>query len=272
MSWYDGDEAPAPAPTTGRRARRVDRAPARLGLRWRAGPRAVAGALVALALVGGAVALRTAAATPTGTTVDLPEPRAGASASSGSVAAAGRAGAEGSTGADRTAGALDGASDRAAADPVEAAPGVVVHVVGQVGSPGVVTLPVGSRVADAVTAAGGALPGADLSALNLAAVLADGAQVHVPLPGVVVAAPAGVGGDGAVAGSAGTADGVGGTVDLNSATEADLDALPGIGPVLAERIVRWRTDHGRFDSVDDLQQVSGIGPAAMERLRDLVRV
>lgn len=154
--------------------------------------------------------------------------------------------------------------------------GVVVHVVGQVGAPGVVTLPVGSRVADAVAAAGGALPGADLSALNLAAVLTDGAQVRVPAPGepATAGAPSTVGGavsttgDGAVAGTASGAS----PVDLNTATAAELDILPGIGPVLADRILGWRAEHGRFAAVDDLLQVSGIGPAVMDRLRDMVRV
>lgn len=135
------------------------------------------------------------------------------------------------------------------------APEVVVHVVGQVRSPGVVHLPPGSRVTDALDAAGGATAEADLAAVNLARVLADGEQVVVPGP-----QPAGALASGSD------------ELDLNSADEAALDALPGIGPVLAARIVAWRTEHGRFSSVEELAEVSGIGPALLDGLRPLVRV
>ncbi|WP_380174691.1 ComEA family DNA-binding protein [Kineococcus sp. DHX-1] len=140
---------------------------------------------------------------------------------------------------------------------------VVVHVAGRVLRPGVVTLSAGSRVADALTAAGGAAADADLDALNLARVLQDGEQVLVPAPGQpgTVAAPA-----------AGPSGAVGARVDLNSATAADLDALPGVGEVLAGRIVAWREENGRFSSVDDLGEVQGIGPKVLEGLRDLVSV
>ena len=136
---------------------------------------------------------------------------------------------------------------------------VVVHVVGQVARPGVVTLPGGSRVADAIEAVGGAGPEADLAAVNLARVLADGEQVLVPRSGEP--APA-LPGQTAVQG---------GPIDLNGADVAALDALPGIGPVLAQRIVDWRTDNGRFTSVEELGEVTGIGPAVLAGLRDLVR-
>lgn len=155
--------------------------------------------------------------------------------------------------------------------PVSSPPGspagtVVVSVVGQVGTPGLVTLPAGARVADALAAAGGLLPGADPAAVNAAAVLGDGQQIAVGVPGA--AAPAG-GGPGATApGAAGAA----GPVDLNTATAADLDALPGIGPVLAQRIVDHRTTNGPFTSVDQLDDVSGIGPAVFADLVDRVRV
>lgn len=169
------------------------------------------------------------------------------------------------TGAVVVAPAEDGAADGAAgADGggAEAAGRVVVHVVGQVAAPGVVELPAGSRVADAVEAAGGATAGADLAAVNLARVLVDGEQVVVPAPGQAApAAAAGAGGGGG--------DGL---VDLNTADAAELDTLPGIGPVLADRIVAWRAEHGRFTTVDELAEVSGIGPALLSRLRDLVRV
>lgn len=143
-------------------------------------------------------------------------------------------------------------------------PEVVVHVAGQVTNPGVVTLPAGSRVLDAVTAAGGALPEADVSAINLARPLVDGEQVFVPLPGEVSPlgqAPAGT--------NSGTAAGV---LNLNTATAAELETLPGIGPVMAGRIIEWRTAHGRFTSVEELGEVSGIGPTLLGRLRDLVTV
>ncbi len=140
-------------------------------------------------------------------------------------------------------------------------PEVVVHVVGEVGQPGLVRLPEGSRVAEAVSAAGGATPAADLAAVNLARLLVDGEQLVVPGPGGVPGT-AGASVDAA-------ADGL---VDLNAADAAALDALPGIGPVLAQRIVDWRTEHGRFTVVDELAEVSGIGPSLLEGVRELVRV
>ena len=158
------------------------------------------------------------------------------------------------------AGARTGVGASGAPTAVRSA-GVVVHVVGQVASPGVVRLPVGSRVTDAIDAAGGATADADLSVVNLARVLVDGEQVLVPRPGGSPVGP----GQGAV----GAADA---PLDLNAATLADLDALPGIGPVLAQRILDWRTAHGRFTDVEELAEVSGIGPSVLSRLRDQVRV
>jgi competence protein ComEA len=146
-----------------------------------------------------------------------------------------------------------------------------VHVVGQVNRPGLVRLPAGSRVADAIEAAGGARRGADLAALNLARLVVDGEQVHVPKPGEAPAA-GGTGVPGAAGGvSAGGAGGAGGPlVSLNTADVAALDTLPGVGPVLAQRIVDWRTEHGRFTSVDELGEVSGIGDKLMSQLRPKV--
>jgi competence protein ComEA len=140
---------------------------------------------------------------------------------------------------------------------------VVVAVVGQVAHPGLVTLPSGSRVADAIAAAGGLLAEADPAAVNLAAVVADGEQVSVGSSGAL---PAG----GAPAGGAGAAGG--GLVDLNAAGVAELDALPGIGPVLAQRIVDHRSRHGAFRSVEELDDVPGIGPAIAAELVELVTV
>jgi len=138
---------------------------------------------------------------------------------------------------------------------------VVVSVVGLVAEPGLVTLPAGSRVADAVEAAGGLLPKADPASVNLAAVVADGQQVAVGVP----AAPAAGGGPAAAAGG-------GSTVNLNTAGAAELDALPGIGPVLAQRIVDHREQHGPFQRVEDLQDVPGIGPSILGGLTDAVTV
>jgi competence protein ComEA len=139
---------------------------------------------------------------------------------------------------------------------------VVVSVVGLVARPGLVSLPSGARVADAVEAAGGFLPEADPASVNLAAMVTDGEQIVVGLPG----APVEGGGGGAGAAGAGE------RVDLNAATAAELDALPGIGPVLAQRIVAYRDAEGPFRSVDQLDDVPGIGPAIAAELADLVTV
>jgi competence protein ComEA len=138
---------------------------------------------------------------------------------------------------------------------------VVVSVVGLVARPGLVTLPTGARVAEAVEAAGGLLPDADPASVNLAAVVSDGEQVAVGSPG-----------SGGTSGSTGTGVAPGGLVDLNTATETELDALPGIGPVLAQRIVDHRSREGAFRSVDQLDDVPGIGPAIAAELAALVRV
>jgi len=151
---------------------------------------------------------------------------------------------------------------------------LVVHVVGQVARPGLVRLRQGARVADAIVAAGGARAGADVAALNLARLVVDGEQIRVPRPGESpVAAGAGGGGGSAGAGAvggSGTSGGASPPVSLNSADVATLDTLPGVGPVLAQRIVDWRTEHGRFTSVDELGEVSGIGDKLMAQLRPKV--
>jgi competence protein ComEA len=149
---------------------------------------------------------------------------------------------------------------------------VVVHVAGAVVSPGVRRLPPGSRVTDALDAAGGALPGADLPRVNLAAPLVDGQQVYVPKPGedVPIAAGSGLPGGAGVAGSGGVVPGT--PVDLNTATAEQLDTLPGVGPATAAAIIAHREQHGPFTSVDQLLDVRGIGEAKLEQLRDLVSV
>ena len=141
---------------------------------------------------------------------------------------------------------------------------VTVHTVGQVRTPGLRRLPPGARVADAISAAGGATEEADLAAVNLARLLVDGEQVYVPARGELSRAqPAGSGPSGA---------NPGGTVNLNTADVAALDTLPGIGPVLAGRIVAWRQQHGRFSAVDELGEVTGIGPTLLSKIRDRVAV
>ena len=137
-----------------------------------------------------------------------------------------------------------------------AAPQVLVHVVGAVRRPGLYRLKEGARVADALELAGGPAPKAELALVNLAAPVADGTQVVVPRRGAQAAA---------VAGAAPS-----GPVQLNSATAEQLDALPGIGPVTAERIVEYRQAHGAFRSVEELDAVPGIGPARVEQLKELV--
>ena len=137
---------------------------------------------------------------------------------------------------------------------------VIVHVVGQVYTPGLYSLPDGSRVDDAIKRAGGPRPRAALALVNLAAPVADGQQVVVPSTREAAQALAG----GALAG------GAGGRVHLNSATLDQLDELPGIGPVTAQKILDYRSEHGAFGSVEELDAVPGIGPATLDELRDLV--
>jgi competence protein ComEA len=149
-----------------------------------------------------------------------------------------------------------------AAAPPAPAPRLVVDVAGAVRRPGLYRLQKGARIADAVARAGGATAKAALDGVNLAAPLADGEQVVVPerAPGVSSgAAPAAPGGPGAA-----------GPVSLSTATAEQLDALPGIGPVTAQKIVDYRSEHGSFHSVDELDAVSGIGPAKLDQLRELV--
>ena len=134
---------------------------------------------------------------------------------------------------------------------------LVVDVVGKVRRPGLVSLPAGARVADAIRAAGGLLPGASPGLLNLARKVSDGEQVAVAVD---------IGSPDVSAPSAST------TVDLNAASVAQLDALPGVGPVLAQRIVDWRTAHGDFSTVDQLREVSGIGDAKFASIKPHVTV
>jgi competence protein ComEA len=155
-----------------------------------------------------------------------------------------------------------------AAVPVPAAAPLVVSVSGKVRRPGLVEVPDGARVADVLEAAGGALPGTDLSALNLARRVADGEQVAVGVPAAPDAVP--VPAPGAPSPAAGAAPA--GKVDLNLATVEQLDALPGVGPVTAQRILEWRTRHGRFTRVEQLREIEGIGERRFAQLRGMVVV
>ncbi|MDO4901246.1 helix-hairpin-helix domain-containing protein [Actinomyces sp.] len=151
---------------------------------------------------------------------------------------------------------------------------IIVHVAGAVATPGVVTLPPGARVIDAITAADGSLPDADTDQLNLARVLSDGEQVRVPHQGEDLSAWQSEHGAGDAAGTAsigangGGPQNTGGRININTASATELETLTGIGPALAQRIVDYRTDHGPFASVDELTNVSGIGAAKLEALRD----
>jgi competence protein ComEA len=225
-------------------------------------PRAVIGLLVVGALVIGVLALRLLEVqhgsrpvplrmtAVTGSTGEA----AAATASTGTPATTAAAGSVASIGRSTTATA--------------SAAVVLVHVVGQVRHPGVVRLPAGSRVEQALAAAGGATSTADLVRVNLARPVVDGEQIVVPKPGQPIEGAAG-----SLAGAA--APGVGATpapVDLNTAGLAELDTLPGVGPVLAQRILDWRSQNGRFSTVDELGEVSGIGEKVLENLRPLVRL
>ena len=201
-------------------------------VRWRLEPRVAATAAVVLALLG-VWAWFIARAEP---------PLPSHLATSGSPVVAPSHDAAGGGGAlgDAPAGPAE------AAAPLDA----VVHVSGAVASPGVVTVAPDARVADAIEAAGGAVPDAELAAVNLARVVRDGEQIHVPEVGEApIAGP--------------------GPVDLNAADADALDVLPGIGPVLAARIVADREAHGPFASLDDLARVSGVGEAVVAGLADL---
>jgi competence protein ComEA len=143
---------------------------------------------------------------------------------------------------------------------------ITVHVAGAVRRPGVYRLPSGSRVVDAIEQAGGTRARADTDAVNLAAPVADGVRVHVPVPGEVAANPP-TSGEGTVGISLPPA-----LVDINVADAVTLDSLPGVGPATAAAIIEYRSSHGPFGTVDDLESVPGIGPAKLDAVRDLVTV
>ena len=156
----------------------------------------------------------------------------------------------------------DGSSTSADGVAVEGG-GLYVHVLGEVAEPGLYILDPDARLVDALAAAGGTLDTADLQAVNLARPVSDGEQIVVPAQGT---GPAADGGAGA------SAVGADGRVDLNAATQADLETLPRIGPALAQRILDWWEQNGRFRAVEDLLAVPGIGDKLLAGLREKVRV
>ena len=156
---------------------------------------------------------------------------------------------------------------------------VTVHAAGQVAAPGVYSVPGGARVADLITAAGGLLPEADVDRLNLAAKVVDGTRVYIPRKGETpppTESPVGGSGrrrrPGGGRGRPRPGGAPAGPVDLNTATAAQLDTLPGVGPATANAILTYRTRNGRFKSVTELLEVPGIGPAKLEAIRPLVMV
>ncbi len=147
---------------------------------------------------------------------------------------------------------------------------VVVHVCGAVRSPGLVRLPAGSRVADALKLAGGAAAKAELSALNLAERVVDGQQILVPRRGAAMAAPSAVGGSAAPEGAA--AGVAGAPVNINTASLEELDQLDGVGPVTAQKIIDYRTANGGFKTIEEIKEVPGIGDARFDAIKDKITV
>ena len=232
--------------------------------RYRVGRRAVLGVALLVALAIAVLTARTLLARQDA----APQPVT-AVAEEGDVSAFGDEGGEAAADAPAEGSAAEASGAAPAPSPSSSAvPDVTVHVVGEVESPGVVSLPGGARVADALERAGGPSGDADLSGVNLARPLVDGEQVVVPKPGeapVAAAPPPG----------AGTSAGAGGPeakVNLNTADLATLETLPGVGPVLAQRIMDWRLEHGQFVAVEELGEVSGIGDKTYEQLAPKVTV
>lgn len=158
-------------------------------------------------------------------------------------------------------------------DSAESLPTIVVHVDGMVEAPGVYQLQGESlRVNDAVEAAGGLAEGADTSRLNLAEAVSDGEKVHVPAVGEESANPSGMGSSSASPDGAGSVSFDAGIVNINTATAAELIALPGVGDATAAEIIRDREANGAFTSVEDLMRVSGIGEKKFAKLKDRIRV
>lgn len=237
-------------------------------------PRRLVAVLVALALAG-LLAWRLLAPAEPAPEMELPF---ASSASTGGGSGGQAPGTTAGSGGSVPGGAGVAASASGSTVPTE----VVVHVAGAVGRPGVQRLPGGSRLVDAVEAAGGANPDADLARVNLAVPVQDGQQVYVPRVGEVPPTPVGGAGGPSTAssgssgssGSPGDASGSGSgqPVNINTASADELDTLPGVGPATAEAIIAYREQSGPFTSVDQLLDVRGIGDAKLAQLRDLVTI
>ncbi|HEY3780416.1 MAG TPA: helix-hairpin-helix domain-containing protein [Fimbriimonadaceae bacterium] len=163
--------------------------------------------------------------------------------------------------------AVDIASTPAVTQKSQAASAIVVHVVGEVKRPGVYNLPAESRAVDAVKAAGGALPEADLESINLAAKLTDGQQIRISQKGSEVASSPEQGQQHGHGGKI-----TSGTISLNSGSAEELQTVPGIGPTTAQKIVTWRSAHGSFSKIEDLKAIGGIGDKKLETMRPFLRL
>lgn len=149
---------------------------------------------------------------------------------------------------------------------------IYIHIAGAVEKPGVYLFDDGARVNDAVTKAV-PMPEADMDRMNLAALLEDGQRIEVPAKEVLTGEGLSLEGMASAPGlSSKLSDGTSGTININSATAEELDTLPGIGPAYAERIIAYREEHGGFSDIEELQEVSGIGPKTYEKLKDMVSI
>lgn len=164
----------------------------------------------------------------------------------------------------RPVGTASGTASSPASSPASERSVIYVHILGAVSRPGLLVLRDGDRAVDAVAAAGGFVPSADLSQLNLARPLVDGEQIYVPVIGE--APPL------APTGGAGSTAATGGRVNLNTADQAALETLPRVGPALAKRILDWKKVNGKFTAIEDLMSVTGVGQKTFDGLKDLVTV